>query len=99
MSVEVSLKFNALRSIDFIGNFCSRQIPLSPLVFSKTQLKPSKSYDLEGFLFVLISKINRITQLKGVLLGAHVKSIKTSAPTLANPCITKGSVIEHLDLC
>jgi hypothetical protein len=46
--------------------------PLSPLVFSKTQLKPSKSYDLEGFLFVLLSKINRITQLKGVLLGAHV---------------------------
>jgi len=48
------------------------RIPLSPLVFSKTQLKPSKSYDLEGFLFVLLSKINRITQLKGVLLGAHV---------------------------
>jgi hypothetical protein len=59
-------------SLDFTDKIQRVQIPLSPLVFSKTQLKPSKSYDLEGFLFVLLSKINRITQLKGVLLGAHV---------------------------
>jgi hypothetical protein len=62
-----------------------KEDPLSPLVYSKTLLKPFKSYDLKGFLLVLITKINIISQLKGVLLGAHVYFAKVGAPTPANP--------------
>ena len=57
MSVEVSLKFNALLSIDFIGDFCSRQIPLSPRAEKQRQSKPRKSYDLRGFFFYVLTKI------------------------------------------
>ena len=58
MSVEVSLKFNALRSIDFIGNFCSRQIPLSPRAGKQIELNPLKSYDFKGFFFYNTLKQN-----------------------------------------
>ena len=52
MSIGVSLKFNALLSIDFIGDFCSRQIPLSPPAGKQIELKPLKSYDFKGFFFL-----------------------------------------------
>jgi len=45
----VSLKLNALGSIDFIGSFCCRQIPLSP------QQNPKRLFRV--FLFSKTSKV------------------------------------------
>ena len=62
----MSLKFNALRSIDFIGGFCSRQIPLSPRAERQIELKPLKSYDFKGFFFIHPSKYSLIREPKGI---------------------------------
>ena len=50
----MSLKFNALRSIDFIDDFCSRQFPLSPPLF---KVKPCKSIDYRVFYFVVVGSV------------------------------------------
>jgi len=74
-----------LRSIDFIGDFCSRQIPLSPLVISKNLTKPFKSYDLEGFLIYTLTKLFSFSHFKGVQFGALQNFLKIGTHTRVNP--------------
>jgi len=60
-----------LRSVDFIGDFFSRQIPLSPPAEKQTVTKPTKFNNLVGFTFSAISNYS-IVNLKGFLFQTSI---------------------------